>query len=207
MAEINYVKLNFTQLKNKKNYLAVSIQRLLSVFCWSSWFHWTLHRKSRPQLSTWTFKINRIWLEDFVVLWDRNVSQGQEIRWLQLVWTETLDQSEDLTFTRGRRCRGVQVNRAQRLQGNIDVVDVVKDHRLLPEGLVGWGIRLIPPWGLSPHSGGTNQLVVSWWSSMSGNLERETIWNEKPCTMVWTQGFPVVFVHSILSLCEWWSED
>ena len=91
-----------------------------------------------------------------------------------------LDRSEDLTITRGRWCVGVQVHRAQRLRGYVDVVDVVKYHWLIPQGLVVWGGGggLIPPRGLPPHSGGTNQLVVSWRSSVSGTLEREAMWNK-----------------------------
>lgn len=82
------------------------------------------------------------------------------------------------------RGRGVQVNWAQRLQGYIYVVDMVKDQRLLLQGLVEGRSRgrLIPPRGLPPQSGGSNQLVVAWWSSTSSALKRETIWNNKHCT-------------------------
>lgn len=41
----------------KQIYLAVSIQCLLSVFCWSSWIHWTLHVRFGRQLTTWTFRM------------------------------------------------------------------------------------------------------------------------------------------------------
>lgn len=45
--------------------------------------------------------------------------------------------SEGIAVTWARWCGGVQVDRAQRLQGNIDVVDMVKHHRLFLQGLVG----------------------------------------------------------------------
>lgn len=70
----------------------------------------------------------------FVCLCEQKVPLGGQIRWLQL---SPNNQSEDLTVTWGWWCGGVQVDRAQRLQGNIDVVDVVKDHGLLLQGLVG----------------------------------------------------------------------
>lgn len=104
------------------------------------------------------------------------------------VYTQRLDQSEDFTITWARWSGGIQGDRAQRLKGYIDVVDMVKHHRLFLQGLVGWGCRggLICPWGLSPYSGGTDQLVASWWSSRSGTLERERD-NIKQLHVFWTR--------------------
>ena len=101
-----FIPMNLFSVRNKPIYLAVSIQSLLHVFCWSSWIHRTVDRRSGPQLSTRIFKMRRMCCEN---LTDSRWHGYSEFK------PKTLDDSGDLTVTGDRWGWGVQVHRAQRL--------------------------------------------------------------------------------------------
>lgn len=107
---------------------------------------------------------------------DPNSARGP-LNWEEIKWslgmaatsrrfTKRQNQSKDFTSSLATRRRGIQIHRAQRLSGHIDVVDMVEDYGLFLQRLIG--LRC-----LSSNPGGTNQLVASWWSSRSDTLEAD----------------------------------
>lgn len=103
---------------------------------------------------------------------------------------------KNLTITRATWCRGIQIHRAQTLHGHVDVVDMVKDYRLVLQRLIGRGSQrvLSTLWCLSSDPGGSNQLVASWWSSRGGTLEIDTRHKENKQHVLRTQVFTAAFI-------------